>query len=210
MNDPRFQKLAHLLVHHSTKLTTGDRLLIEATHIPTEMLACLIEEATAAGAVPVVETKDLSLVRAWLRAGTAEQVAERTKLQGELELARMEKMTAFMGLRGSNNITELSDVPPDKMAHYEENLLKPVHIERRVKHTRWCVLRWPNASMAQQAGMSSQAFEDFYFQVCLADYAAMERAVKPLQALMDRTDRVRITSKGTDLRFSIKDIKSVP
>ena len=210
MNDPRYQQLAHLLVHHSTKLTKGDRLLVDTTHIPPEMITCIIEEASRAGAIPVVETRDLSLVRAWLRAGTPEQTAERTKLLGEIELARMEKMNAYMGLRGSNNITELSDVSSERMGHYEDNFLKPVHIERRVKHTRWCVLRWPNASMAQQAGMSTQAFEDFYFQVCLADYAAMEKAAKPLQDLMDRTDKVRITGKDTDLRFSIKGIKSVP
>ena len=42
------------------------------------------------------------------------------------------------------------------------------------KHTKWVVLRWPNASMAQLAGMSTEAFEDFYFHVCNLDYAKMD------------------------------------
>jgi aminopeptidase len=40
---------------------------------------------------------------------------------------------------------------------------KPVHFECRITRTRWCVLRLPSPSMAQQAGMSTEAFEDFYF-----------------------------------------------
>ena len=209
MSDPRYQKLARLLVSHSTGLKPGDNLLIEATHIPEQALVALVEAAVAVGANPVVETKHSRIVRAMIKEGSPEQVRERLSLWGELELARMQKMQAYIALRGSENITEMSDVAPDKMSIYAEVLLKPVHIEQRVKHTRWCVLRWPNASMAQQAGMSTEAFEDFYFKVCLVDYAAMAKAVIPLKELMDRTDRVRIVGKDTDLSFSIKGVGAV-
>ena len=64
--------------------------------------------------------------------------------------------------------------------------------------------------MAQQAGMSTEAFEDFYFQVCTIDYAKMAEAMKSLKSLMERTDRVHITGPGTDLEFSIKGIPVVP
>jgi aminopeptidase len=65
--------------------------------------------------------------------------------------------------------------------------------------------------MAQSAGMSTEAFEDFYFRVCGGvDYKQMERAVEPLKALMAATDRVHITGPGTDLTFSIKGIGAVP
>ncbi len=210
MPDPRYRELARLLVSHSTRLEKGDNVLIEATHVPPEMLTALVEEATERGAVPIVELKDHTIQRALLRAGTAEQVRQRMQLMGQLELSRMEKMKAFIGLRGSHNITEMSDVPSEHMAIYEKEWMKPVHLEQRVKHTRWVVLRWPNASMAQLAGMSSQAFEDFYFKVCLADYEAMEKAVRPLQELMEKTDRVRIVGPDTDLRFSIKGVGVVP
>jgi aminopeptidase len=60
--------------------------------------------------------------------------------------------------------------------------------------------------MAQAAGMSTEAFEDLYFQVCTMDYAKMARAMAPLEKRMARTDRVRLVSPGTDLTFSIKGI----
>jgi aminopeptidase len=72
------------------------------------------------------------------------------------------------------------------------------------------VLRWPSPSMAQLAGMSTEAFEDFYFRVCTLDYARMAPGMKALAAQMMKTDKVHIKGPGTDLRFSIKGIKALP
>jgi aminopeptidase len=71
------------------------------------------------------------------------------------------------------------------------------------------VLRWPDPGMAQLAGASTAAFEDFYFDVCNLDYAKMERAMTPLKKLMERTDRVRLVARDTDISFSIKGIKAI-
>jgi aminopeptidase len=87
-------------------------------------------------------------------------------------------------------------------------LLKPV-LDQRVNKTKWVVLRWPTSSMAQMAGMSTEAFEDFFFRVCTLNYSKMEGAMKPLVALMNDTDRVRITGPGTDLNFSIRGISTI-
>ncbi len=206
MNDPRFARLAELLVRHSTRVVPGDRVLIEAHHVPSRMLTALVEAVSAAGGLPVVDVKDPAITRQLLLSGTLEQLEERMRFLGGLELHRMEAMQAYISLRGALNITELSDVPPERMALYEKHWQKPVHLERRVKHTRWVVLRWPNPSMAQQANMSTEAFEDFYFQVCLADYAAMEEAVAPLVRWMEKTDRVRLVGPDTDLSFSIRGV----
>ena len=86
--------------------------------------------------------------------------------------------------------------------------MRPVQ-DQRVKKTKWVVLRWPNPSMAQLAGMSTEAFEDFYFDVCTLDYRKLIPGMKALKKLMDKTDRVEIKGPGTDLRFSIKGIGSI-
>jgi aminopeptidase len=119
----------------------------------------------------------------------------------------MEGVQAYIGVRGSHNIAETSDVPRPKMELYEKFLWTPVHQNVRVPKTNWVVLRWPTSSMAQAAGMSTEAFEDFYFRVCAGvDYAAMRTAMQPLEDLMKRTDQVHLQGPGTDLRFSIKGI----
>lgn len=58
--------------------------------------------------------------------------------------------------------------------------------------------------------MSTEAFEEFFFQVCTMDYDKMRRACEPLVELMEKTNKVHITGPGTDLKFSIKGIPAIP
>src|SRR6476620_10012651 len=205
MKDPRHAKLAEALVGHSARVAKGDKVLIEAFDIPQEFTTELVRVVAEAGGVPFVSTYQQAVTRAMVKAASAEQM----KVWAGVDLERMKQMQCYIGVRGSHNIAELSDVPRERMDLYEKLYAHPVHLEQRVKKTRWVVLRWPLPSMAQAANMSSEAFEDFYFRVCAGvDYARMREAMKPLEALMDRTDAVHITGPGTDLRFSIKGIGS--
>ena len=118
-------------------------------------------------------------------------------------------MQAYVGIRGGSNISEFSDVPAEKLEIMSKYYSEEVHGKVRVPKTRWVVMRYPSPSMAQQAGMSTEAFEDYYFNVCNLDYSKMDKALDSLKALMERTDKVRIVGKGTDLEFSIKGIPAV-
>ena len=64
--------------------------------------------------------------------------------------------------------------------------------------------------MAQLCNTSTEAFENFYDDVCTLDYSRMARAMEPLAELMNRTDRVRMTGPGTDITFSIRGIPAIP
>jgi aminopeptidase len=207
MKDPRYTDLAKTLVHHSCEVKPGDKVLIEAFDIPVDFTVELIKTIAAAGGQPLVSTYQQPVLRALYSAATEEQM----KLIGQVERQRMENVQCYIGARGSNNVSEMSDVPRDRMGLYEKHWWQHVHSEVRVPKTRWVVLRWPTPAMAQAAGLSTEAFEDFYFRVCAGvDYAKMQRAMQPLVDLMDRTDAVHVTGPGTDLRFSIKDIGGKP
>lgn len=205
MRDPRLDKLADVLISHSTHVQPGESVLIEAIDVPEEMVLALIRRIREAGGIPMVTIKQNRIQRALIRCGDADIM----KQIGEYEAFRMEKVQAYIGLRGSHNITEMSDVPTEAMRLYEQHWLKPVHFEIRVPKTKWVVLRWPSPSMAQQAQRSTEAFEDFYFDVCTLDYSKMQQAAIPLKELMEATNEVHITAPGTDLEFSIKDIPVV-
>jgi len=202
--DPRFHELAAVLTGFSTSLQAGDHVLIDGFDVPDEMVVALVRAARARGAIPHVQIHRARVSREIIREASEEQVA----LAAEVELGRMRKMQAYIALRGAHNIFENSDVPADKMKLYSR-LTRPVQ-DHRVKHTKWVVLRWPTAAMAQQAMTSTEEFEDFYFRVCTLDYARMEPGMAKLVERMKRTDKVEITGPGTDLRFSIRDIGVVP
>lgn len=207
MSDPRITKLAETLIDHSCRLKAGETVLIEAFDLPEPALVCrLVEIAAERGAHPVVTWKSNAILRSLYRTGTEAGM----KLIGELEAGRMERMDAYIGIRGAFNSNEFADVPPTQMDLYQEHWWQPVHIKIRVPKTRWVVLRYPTPSMAQAANMSCEAFEDFYFDVCTTDYAAMAENLEPLKKRMEAADNVRIVAPETDLTFSIKDIPVVP
>jgi aminopeptidase len=200
MTDPRYTKLAKLLVGYSTALKKDDRILLDMIDVPDEFTIELIRAVRAAGATPFVETRHTRVGREMLR-GMDEKHAEGVR---DLELFRMKKMQAYIAIRGSENASENADVPSERMSMYSR-VIRPV-LNYRVNKTRWCVLRWPTPSMAQAAGMSTEAFEKLYFDVCTMDYRRMSRAMVPLERRMKRTDRVHLKAPGTDLKFSIKGI----
>lgn len=207
MHDPRIDQLAAVLLDHSCKIKSGEKILIEAIDLPEPNLVCsLVEGATQRGAVPLVTWKNQSVLRSLYRTATVESM----KLAAEFERARMEQMDAYIGIRGSANSSQHADVPQDKMDLYQKHWWSTVHTQIRVAKTRWVVLRYPTDSFAQAAKMSTPAFEDFYFKVCTADYKAMAKAQEPLVKRMEQADQVRITGPDTELTFSIKDIPVVP
>jgi aminopeptidase len=207
MHDPRIDRLADILLDHSCELKPGERVLIEAFDLPDPTLVCrLVEGAAKRGGVPFVSWKSNTVLRSLYQTASDESM----KLAGEFESARMEKMQAYIGVRGSANSSQFADVPQAKMDLYQQHWWKTVHTDVRVSKTKWVVLRYPTDSFAQSANMSTAAFEDFYFDVCTADYAAMAEAQKPLVARMQAADRVRITAPGTELEFSIKGIPVIP
>jgi len=203
MHDSRLDSLAKQLVGYSIDLKKGEKVLLDLYDVPDSIGIALIREVRRKKGVPFVRIHQSRISREMLMGATDEQY----KTASKHLLTEMKDMDAYVAIRGSHNISETSDVP-QKTMQTAMKLMRPV-IDHRVKKTKWCVLRWPTASMAQQASMSTEAFEDFYFNVCLLDYKALIPAMNALKRLMEKTDEVHITGPGTDLKFSIKGIPAV-
>ncbi|MCA1962569.1 MAG: aminopeptidase [Prosthecobacter sp.] len=203
MHDPRIDQLARTLVRYSTQVKKGDFVWIDCFDVPSYVAQAMIRAVVEAKAHPLVHLHDTVVTREMMMHATEAQYG----VIAEHYLELMKKMDCYIAVRGSNNITENSDVPAEKMK-LVMGKMRPF-MNERVNNTRWCVLRWPTSAMAQQAGMSTQAFEDFFFKVCLLDYAALTPAMNHLKKLMDRTKEVHIKGPGTDLRFSMKGLKAI-
>jgi aminopeptidase len=203
--DPRFRTLASTIVRHSCRVAPGEKVLIETFDVSDDFTVVLVRAVLEAGGVPLCLTRQNRVLRELYRGASEEQM----RFWGQTERQLMEGVQCYVGVRGSLNATEMADVPAERLELYQKHVLKPVHFEVRVPRTKWVVLRWPTPSMAQQARMSTESFEDFYFDVCTVDYAAMARSMEPLRARMSAAREVRIIGPGTDLRFSIAGIPVV-
>ncbi|MEW6051589.1 MAG: aminopeptidase [Candidatus Zixiibacteriota bacterium] len=206
MKDKRNEILARQLVDYSLELQKGEVLYLEIKGKETlELGKQVLQYATRKGVTTFWFYNDESLLRQFVRHANDIQFMT----QAEMHLKLMERADAYIGLRGSDNPFDLADIDTRQIDLHNKLFYKPVHLEERVKRTKWVVLRYPNNAMAQLAQTSQESFEDFYYDVCCADYAKMSKAQDMLFDLMSKTDQVRIVSPGTDLKFSIKGIPSI-
>jgi aminopeptidase len=205
MRDARVEKLAARLLDFSVNLQAGEKILIDLMGVQLPLAQALIKGTYARGGLPFLDLGHGSLQRELLLGVTEEQL----KALARFDLARMQEMQAYIGIRAGENANELVDVPGENLRLYQQLYSKPVHTEQRVRNTKWCVLRYPNYAMAQMAGMSLEAFEDFYFAVCTLDYAELSAAMEPLVRRLELTDKVIIESPHTELSFSVRGMKAI-
>lgn len=202
MEDIRNKQLAQNLLCHCVNLKKEENILIEVIGIEGIPLAKeLMVQANKIQAKPFFNIIDESLLQALLKQGNEEQI----KLYAKYDYKRMKDMNAYIGIR-SNSQHTFEGISEKQLEIYQKYYTKPVHFEERVKHTRWCILRYPNEEMAKMYQYSMTELYDFYFKVCNLDYRKMQIAMEPLQNLMSSTDKVHIIGKNTDLTFSMKGI----
>lgn len=202
--DARIKKLSHLLTTYSCSLQKGEKVLIDYEGEEAKPLVRqLIKDAYSLDARPYVNHRDSAVLREILLGADEEQM----EFLNDYQLYQMKGMDAYIAIRAGANTSELADVPSDQLNMYYR-LTQPT-LDYRVNKTKWVILRYPNPSMAQLAGKSQEAFEDFFFDVCTLDYGKMSKAMDALVDRMNRTDKVHLVGPGTDLTFSIKDIPAI-
>ena len=203
MKDSRYEKLANNLLTYSVNIQKGDNILIEILGEDGIPLAKeLIKRAEELGARPYFNIINYEVLRVMLENATEEQI----KIYAKHDETRMKDMQAYIGIRAISNTSELNGISRDVMELYNTYYNTPVHFEERVKNTKWCILRYPNNTMAQMNNMNTDEFEDYFFKVCNIDYNRMSKAIEPLKKLLSNTDRIHIIGPETDLSFSVKGI----
>lgn len=207
MIEARDVKLAKQLLSYSVEAKSGETLYLEIKGLEALSLGkALIAEASKLGVTPFWYYNDESLLRQALKHGTKEQFERQAELHSEL----MTQSDMYIGVRGSDNPFDLADINVETKELYNNHFYKPVHFEKRVKNTRWVVLRYPNNTMASMAERSQEDFADFYYRVCLLNYKKMKKGLDALATIMNAAKDVHIVAPNTDLKFSIEDIPAIP
>lgn len=203
--DERIVKLANNLVDYSVKVKENEKVLISASGTsPHDLVRCLVKKVYENKAFPYVALSEPRITREILLNCSLEQL----EAQNKWDLEKMKEMDCYIGIGGGANASEFNDVPSEKMQLHNK-IMSPTQRER-VDNSKWVILRYPNPSLAQSAKMSQDAFEEYFFKVCNLDYSKMAKAMEILKERMERTDKVRVTGKNTDLTFSIKGIPVIP
>jgi aminopeptidase len=205
MKDPRIEQFAAILVDYSTRVKKGDVVLInaaglEAMPLVKELYALCIKR----GAKYVEYTFSVPEIdRSFYNLANKQQLDHFP--QHKLDFYK--SLTVYIGISAGNNSMVMANARQDAMVAYQK-VTKPL-IDQRVKHTRWCVTRYPTHAAAQEARMSLDEYEDYLFSACCIDWKAESKKQDKLKKLMDRTKKVRILAPDTDLRFSIDGLPGI-
>ena len=207
MSSPN-QKLAEKICTYSCDLKANERVWIDCIGLHAlPLIQDICKQVRELKAIPFVNLIDTQINKQLLEDGDDLYWQSQCELEGAY---KMENMDAYIGIRASENIYETSLVSQEKQDSYAKHYLKPVHLEKRVKGTKWVVLRYPSPAFAMNAKMPSDSFESFYYEACLLDYSALDQAMKPLGDLLSQTDRIELKGKGTDISFSVKGQSWIP
>jgi len=201
----KLKELASLIVNYSIRVEKDERVLITTQSLETrEFVSYLIEEIYKNGGVPCLKINDPIL-----GARLAEKNNEgRIELLKKIQENEVELFDSFINIRYTTNDYENKNVSGEMSKKLSQALLPSSDV--RVNQRKWVLLNYPSLLDSYKAKMTSTEFMEFALRVMTVNYKSMSELIKPLKKLMDKTDKVRIVSPGTDITFSIKGMGSIP
>ena len=205
MLDLNLKKMASTIIEYSLNIQPGEKVLIDSTKNCSEMIKYMIELIASKGGIPLVILKETDIKRSLIMNGSKEQF-DIMRMHDETILNNVD---VYINMIDSDNCFDMSDIPPDKMALYQKYYFKPINFEIIVPKLRWITVDYPSVSSAQQFGMSTEAYEKYFFDAMSIDYKLLEQKMMTLKKVLDDGNRVQIQSPSIDLSFDIEQANAV-
>ena len=200
--DDRNRRHAEILVDHSTDVQQGDMVQVIASPEAADLVEALYAELGKRGARPTLHWSHSRASRAYAREMDPDAVVTK-----EHDLAAMEETDVVFFIGGGGNTKESRDMPTDfRQAAQRAN--KPILQERLEK--RWVITQYPTEAAAQQAEMSTPAYEDFVWSAVNKDWAAQKAFQAQMVDLLDPADEVRIVAGDeTDITLDVSGMTAL-
>lgn len=203
--DNRITKLASMIVNYSLKIKEDEKVLITyQSSEAIDLVKELIEQLHQVGAIVFVNSVDPVITNLLKEKTTAKRIELIRKYQ-EFEV---ENFSAFIHITYNLNDYEGKNVSSRIMKEIGEKTYD-LH-NKRVNERKWVLLNYPSYVDSYKAKMTTGEFYDYVMDVMTLDYSKMSFDIKPLEELMKKTNKVRITGEGTDISFSIKKMPVIP
>jgi aminopeptidase len=197
--DKRWTELGDLLVNYSMAVKPGEKVMIAFVELESyPLLHSIYRACIKAGAFPQVQFLSEELNRLTLQYGNPDQIGR----VPEIEAYGMEWADVYFGLRGAHNLDVFWDIPAEKLSLLRKGMGGVSTL--RWQKTRWCLLRVPNAALAQQAGVDEETITDMFFNSCLLNWPAVSQEWCRWAEVLNQGKQVRVVGKGTDLSFSVE------
>jgi aminopeptidase len=198
--DDRIHAHAETLVDWSARVDAGDDVVLSVGPAAHDLAVAVAEKLGERGATLLATYSSGELTRAYLRAHDGE-FAEPGPRRAVYEAADV-----VLSIGGGRNTSATADVPGETR-HAHRDAAEAAHEARM--DTDWVSTVHPTRSLAQQAGMSYEAYADFVYDAVLRDWADLAEEMDRMKRLLDDGEEVRVVNDGTDITMSVGDRTAV-
>jgi aminopeptidase len=198
MRDPRLEQYASVLVDTCIGVQPGWQVLFSAAPLAQPLVDETSRLIGERGAYALIRP-NLSGSLAWALAAPEDLL----KTVPSIDLHALENADALISIEAPENTREGSALSPERVG-MRQAALRPAIERVFTGDLTWVGCQYPTPALAQDAGMSTRAFEDFLYGACLLDWDAERDRMSRYAERFDAADEVRIVGAETDLTLSIE------
>ncbi|AEH36436.1 aminopeptidase [Halopiger xanaduensis] len=199
--DERVREHADVLVDWSARVEAGDDVVLSVGPDAHELAVAVAEKLGERGANLLATYGSGEITRAYLRAHDGDFDENPAH-----ERALFENADVYLSLGGGRNTSATADVPGDTRRAYSN---ARTEIREARFDARWVSTVHPTRSLAQQANMAYEEYQDFAYDAILRDWESLADEMANMKDLLDAGSEVRLVSDGTDLTMAIDDRTAV-
>jgi aminopeptidase len=198
VRDPRIDEYARLLVDRSVGVQPGWQVSVRGNHLGRPLIEAIMEQIARKGAYPILQISFEHVGGPFAREAPLEVLRETAPLQRQI----WEEIDGLISVWSPEGAHEGSDLGEERLAALQESA-KPMRERTMAMAIPWVIAEWPVQSLADEAGMSLEEYEQFIFDAVLLDWDAEGARMRAIADVFDAADEVRIVGEGTDLTLSL-------
>jgi aminopeptidase len=197
--DPRIDEYARLLVERSLGVQPGWQVALRGNHLGRPLLEAVMEQVARKGAYPILQLQFEQVGGPFVREAPLELLRTTAPLQRRV----WEEADGIITVYSPESAHEGADLSDERQAASQE-MLAPLRARTMAMSVPWVIAEWPVQSLADEAGMPLEEYEQFVFDAVLLDWDAEGERMRRIAAVFDAGREVRIEGAGTDLTLSVE------
>ncbi|MCK5150732.1 MAG: aminopeptidase [Candidatus Thorarchaeota archaeon] len=190
--DPRIEEHAKILVDWSTDVKKGEMVAIVASPLSHDLAVAVTRKVAEAGGQPMTLMSSEEINRAFYDGADDDILATEPAHMRAL----IEKCDAFIFIRSPMNTKALANVNPKRMMMVNK-ANQEISAIRLAK--KWCLTVHPCLTLAQQANMSMDEYQDFVYGATLVDWKEESKNLFLMKEHLERHSDIRFVGPETDL-----------
>ena len=201
MRDPRIEEYARIMVEDCVDVQPGWQVIVYGGVLGRPLIEEVVRQVARRGAHVLLRVGfggSVTVPSAW----AAEAPIDLLLNPAPLEVAMLEQADALIAVVAPENTRNLTAVSEERL-NAQQTGIRPAMERMFTGELKWVGGQFPTPALAQEAGMSTDAFADFLFCAVLQDWEAERERMSRFAELFESSEQVRIIGAATDVTLSI-------